>query len=123
MADGRLFGAGGHSERPQETVDEDGELMDVLRLGLDHVKDDLVSLPHALGVRRADIVLHDGLPLPPAEPTAHEALHLRTNTGEDAHALQLCTRSFHISRQTTRDKYLFDFLDVGIFLLLVGLIE
>lgn len=80
MADGRLLGAGGHAQRPQETVDQDGELVDVLRLGLHHVEDDLVPLPHALGVRGTDVVLDDDLPLPAAQPAAHEALHLHRHT-------------------------------------------
>lgn len=77
VADGRFLGAGGHAERPEEAVDQDGELVDVLRLGLHHVEDDLVPLSHALSVRRADVVLDNDLPLPPAQPAAHEALHLR----------------------------------------------
>ena len=81
VADGRLLGAGGHAERPQEAVHQDGELVDVLRLRLHHVEDDLVPLPHALSVRGADVVLDDDLPLPAAEPATHEALHLqRGNT-------------------------------------------
>jgi len=80
VADGRLLGAGGHAERPQEAVHQDGELVHVLRLGLRHAEDDLVPLPHALGVRRADVVLDDDLPPPPAQPAAHEALHLRRST-------------------------------------------
>lgn len=51
MTNGGFFGAGGHPERPQEAVDQDGELEHVLRLGLHHVEDDLVSLSHALSVR------------------------------------------------------------------------
>src|SRR4029434_2519294 len=85
MVDGRLLGAGGHSQRPQEAVDQDGELQHVLGLGLHHVEDNLVPLPHALGVRRGDVVLHDDLPLPPAQPATHEALHLGDNTHTHTH--------------------------------------
>jgi len=72
-----FFGAGSHSERPQEAVDQDGKLMDVLGLSLHHVEDDLVSLPHALSMRRANVVLHNNLPLPSAQPPSHEALDLQ----------------------------------------------
>ena len=48
----------------------------LLCLCLHHVEDDLVPLPHALGVRGADVILNDDLPLPPTEPAPHEALHL-----------------------------------------------
>ena len=77
VTDGRLLGAGGHAERPEEEVHQDGELVDVLRLCLHHVEHNLVPLPHALGVRGADVVLDDDLPLPPAQPATHETLHLR----------------------------------------------
>ena len=77
VADGRLLGAGRHAQRPEEAVDQDGQLVDVLRLRLHHVEDDLVPLPHALGVRGADVVLDDDLPLPPAQPAAHETLDLQ----------------------------------------------
>lgn len=59
VADGRLLGACGHAQRTQEAVDQDGQLVDVLRLGLHHVKDDVVALAHAFGVWRADVVLND----------------------------------------------------------------
>ena len=80
MADGRFLGAGRHAERPQETVDEDGELVDVLCLCLHHVEDDLVPLPHALSVRGGDVVLDDDLPLPPTQPASHEALNLHSHS-------------------------------------------
>lgn len=64
VADGGLLGAGRHAQGPQETIDEDVELVDVLRLSLDHGEHDLVSLPHAFGVRRTNVILHDGLPFP-----------------------------------------------------------
>ena len=35
-----------------------------------------VSLPHALGVRRPDVLVHDLLPPPAAKPTPEEALDL-----------------------------------------------
>lgn len=50
MSDGRLLGAGGHAERPQEVVDQDVELLDVFGLGLQHAEHYLVSLPHAFSV-------------------------------------------------------------------------
>lgn len=76
MCDGRLFGAGSHPQRPQEVVDQDVELLDVLGLGLQHAEHHLVPLAHAVGVGRPDVVLDDGLPLPPAQPAPQEALHL-----------------------------------------------
>ena len=80
MADGGLLGAGGHPQGPQEAVDQDGELVHVLRLRLHHVEHDVVPLAHALGMRRADVVLHDQLPLPAAQPAPHEALNLGGGT-------------------------------------------
>lgn len=50
VSDGRLLGARGHAERPQEVVDQDVELLDVFGLGLQHAKHHLVPLPHAFGV-------------------------------------------------------------------------
>ena len=50
MGDGRLLGAGGHSERPQEVVDQDVELLDIFSLSLQHAKHHLVPLPHALSM-------------------------------------------------------------------------
>ena len=79
MGDGRLLGAGGHAQRPQEVVDQDVELLDVLGLRLQHAEHHLVPLPHALSVRRADIVLDDGLPFPSADPPSQEALHLESH--------------------------------------------
>lgn len=80
MADGRFLGAGGHAERPEETVHQDGELVDVFRLCLHHVEDNLVPLPHALSMGGTDVVLDDDLPLPPAQPATHEALHLHSSS-------------------------------------------
>lgn len=76
MGDGRFLGAGRHAQWPQEVVDQDVELLHVLGLRVHHAEHHLVPLPHALGVRRADIVLDDGLPLPPADPASQEALDL-----------------------------------------------
>lgn len=76
VADGRFLGAGSHAERPEEAVHQDGELVDILRFCFHHVEHNLVPLPHALRVRRADIVLNNDLPLPPAQPATQEALHL-----------------------------------------------
>lgn len=76
MANGRFFGASSHAEWPEEAVYQDGQLVDILSLSLHHVKDNLVSLPHALSMRRADVVLNDDLPLPPTQPASHETLDL-----------------------------------------------
>lgn len=76
MADGRFFGAGSHAEWPEEAVHQDGELVDVLGFCFHHVEDNLVPLPHALSMRRADVVLDDDLPLPSAQPATQETLHL-----------------------------------------------
>lgn len=87
---GRLLGAGGHAQRPKEAVDQNGELVNVLRLCFHHVEHDLVPLPHALCVRRADVILDDDLPLPPAQPATHETLHLQwshSNPIMGSHAL------------------------------------
>lgn len=89
MADGRLLGAGGHAERPEETVDQDGELVDILGLRLHHVEDNLVPFSHALSMRGTDVVLDDDLPLPPAEPAAHETLHLHSH-GTEGVSFFLC---------------------------------
>lgn len=44
---------------------------------IDHSLEPLpVSLPHALRVRRLDVLLHDLLPASAAEPAPEEALHL-----------------------------------------------
>lgn len=77
VCDGRLLGAGGHAQRPQEVVDQDVQLLDVLSLSLQHAEHHLVPLAHAVGVGGPDVVLDDGLPLPPAQPAPQEALHLR----------------------------------------------
>ena len=76
VGDGWLLGAGGHAEGPQEVVDQNVELLDVLCLCLQHAEHHLVPLPHALSVGRADVVLDDGLPFPPADPASQEALDL-----------------------------------------------
>lgn len=76
VGDGRLLGAGGHAQRPQEVVDQDVELLHVLGLGLQHAEHHLIPFPHALGVRRPDVVLNDGLPLPAADPASQETLDL-----------------------------------------------
>lgn len=76
VGDGRLLGAGGHAQWPQEVVDQDVELLHILGLGLQHAEHDLVPLPHALSVRRPDVVLDDGFPLPAANPASQEALDL-----------------------------------------------
>lgn len=76
VADGRFLGAGRHAERPEETVHQDGELVDVFCLCFHHVEDDLVPFSHAFGMGGTDVVLDDDLPLPPAQPATHEALHL-----------------------------------------------
>lgn len=76
VGDGRLLGAGGHAQRPQEVVDQDVELLHVLGLSLQHAEHDLVPLPHALSVRRPDVVLDDGFPLPATNPASQEALDL-----------------------------------------------
>lgn len=71
----RPLGAGGHLERPQEARDEHLQLLHVLLLGLDHAEHEAVALPHALRVRRVDVLLDDLLPPAPAQPAAEEALH------------------------------------------------
>ena len=76
MRDGRLLGAGGHAEGPQEDGDERGELLDVLLLALHHAEHDAVALAHALRVIRPDVLVDDLFPAPAAEPAAEEALHL-----------------------------------------------
>ena len=76
VGDGRLLGAGGHAERPQEVVDQDVELLDVFGFCFQHAKHHLVPFPHALSVRRTDVVLDDGFPLPAANPTSQETLDL-----------------------------------------------
>lgn len=80
VADGGFLGAGSHAKRPEETVHQDGQLVDVLRLCFHHAEDDLVPLPHALSMRGTDVVLDNNLPLPPAEPATHEALHLHSRS-------------------------------------------
>lgn len=52
------------------------ELLEVFLLRLDHAEHETVSLSHALGVRRLDVLLNDLLPPAPAQPAAEEALHL-----------------------------------------------
>lgn len=82
MADGRFLGAGSHAKRPEETVHQDGELVDVFRLRLHHVEDNLVPFSHALSMRGTDVVLDNDLPLPPAQPATHETLHLHSHSTE-----------------------------------------
>lgn len=77
VGDGRFLGAGRHAQRPQEVVDQDVELLHIFGLRVHHAEHHLVPLPHALGVWGADVVLDDGLPLPPADPASQEALDLR----------------------------------------------
>lgn len=88
MADGRFLGAGSHAERPEETVHQDGELVDILGLCFHHVEDNLVPFSHALSMRGTDVVLDDDLPLPPAEPSTHETLHLHSHGTE---GVSLCS--------------------------------
>lgn len=76
MANGGLLGAGRHPQGPEETIHQDVELVYILCLGFHHGEHDLVSLPHALSMGRTNVVLYDGLPLPPAQPSSHEALNL-----------------------------------------------
>ena len=82
MADGGLLGAGGHSQGPEEAVDQDVELVHILRLSLHHGEHNLVSLPHTFSVRRANVILHDGLPFPSTQPSSHEALNLQKRERE-----------------------------------------
>lgn len=91
VAGGRLLGAGGHAERPEEAVHQDGELVDVFRLRLHHVEHNLVPFSHALCVRGTDVVLDDDLPLPPAQPATHEALHLHSHGTQ---GVSLCPSPF-----------------------------
>lgn len=92
MGDGGFLGAGGHAKRPQEVVDQDVELLDVLCLGLEHAEHHLVPLPHAFSVRRADVVLDDGLPLPAADPASQKTLDLwRTRLAEKVDVFHMHT--------------------------------
>lgn len=84
MANGGLLGAGCHPQGPEETIDQDVELVHVLRLGFHHGEHDLISLPHALSMGRTDVVLHDGLPLPPTQPSPHKALNLQNEEGKES---------------------------------------
>lgn len=88
MADGRFLGAGSHAQRPEEAVDQDGELVDILSLCFHHVEDNLVPFSHALSMRGADVVLDDDLPLPSTEPSTHETLHLHSHGTE---GVSLCS--------------------------------
>lgn len=78
VTDGGLLGAGGHSQGPEEAVDQDVELVDILRLSLDHGEHNLVSFPHTFSMRRTDVILHDSLPFPSTQPSSHEALNLQS---------------------------------------------
>jgi hypothetical protein len=51
------------------------ELLEIFFLGLDHAEHQAVPLPHALGVRRLDVLLNDLLPPTPTQPAAKEALN------------------------------------------------
>lgn len=77
MADWGFFGTGSHPEWPQEAVHQDGQLEHIFSLSLQHVEDNLVSLPHTFGMGRADVVLNNDLPLSPTKPATHEALYLQ----------------------------------------------
>lgn len=70
MGDWWLLGARSHAEGPQKVVNQDVKLLDVLGLRVQHAEHHLVPLSHALCVRRADVVLDNGLPLPPADPAS-----------------------------------------------------
>lgn len=76
MGYGWFLGTGSHAKRSQEVVNKDVELLDILGLCLQHAKDNLVPLPHALRMWRTDVVLNDGLPLSSTHPAPQEALHL-----------------------------------------------
>lgn len=76
VGDGRFLGAGGHSEWPQEVVDQDVELLDVFGFGFQHAEHHLVPLSHAFSVGRANVVLDDSFPLPAANPSSQETLDL-----------------------------------------------
>lgn len=52
------------------------KLFQVLFFRLHHAEDEAVALPHALSVRRLDVLLHNLLPATPAQPAAEKALHL-----------------------------------------------
>lgn len=82
MADGRLLGARCHPQGPQETVHQDIKLVHILRLSLHHVENYLVPLPHALCMRRANIILDNGFPFSSAQPAPHEALNLKRDQAE-----------------------------------------
>lgn len=77
MADGGLLGAGSHSQGPEEAIDQDVQLVNILRLGLNHGEHNLISLPHTFSMRRTNIILHYGLPFPSTQPPSHEALNLQ----------------------------------------------
>lgn len=96
MADGRFLGAGSHAERPEETVHQDGELMDVFCLRFHHGENNLVPFPHALSMRGTDVVLDDDLPLPPAQPATHETLHLHN---QSTLGVSLCPHWFVVALQ------------------------
>lgn len=76
VGDGRFLGAGGHSEWPQEVVDQDVELLDVFGFGFQHAEHHLVPLSHAFSVGRANVILDDSFPLPAANPSSQETLDL-----------------------------------------------
>ena len=120
MTDGRFLGAGSHAEWPEEAVHQDGQLVDVLCLCLHHVEHNLVPLPHALGVRGADVVLDNDLPLSPAQPATHETLHLHSHRTTRCLGLSLI---LYLLMCDYQQLYLFDLFNIGVFLLLVVLVR
>lgn len=117
VADGWFLGAGSHAERPEETVDQNGELMDVLCLCFHHVEDDLIPLPHALSMRGTDVVLDNDLPLPPAQPATHEALYLHS------HSIKGVLYLFIWHYFSLPVAYLFDLFNIRVLLLLVAMVR
>lgn len=85
---------GCHFERPQVARDQDLQLLHVLLLRLHHAEDQTVSLPHALGVGRFYVLLHNLLPAPTAQPAAKETLHL-LNLPQLHRFLYLVTEASH----------------------------
>lgn len=81
MCYGRLLGAGCHAQWAQKIVDKDVQLLYILSLSFQHAEHHLVPFAHAVGVGRPDVVLDDGLPLPPAQPAPKEALYLVKSSG------------------------------------------
>lgn len=107
-----------------------GVYSNILCLSLHHVEDNLVPLPHALSVRRADVVLNDDLPLPAAEPAPHEALHLGRHKHESSHGCNtlaaIVTRGRKQARQhkSTRSLgYLLYLFDIRIFVFMDDMVR